>query len=37
MATSRSQRMGIWIITGALVIGTLGSFAVLVLSKKPSI
>ncbi len=34
MATSRSQRMGIWIITGALVIGTLGSFAVLVLSPK---
>lgn len=34
MATSRSQRIGIWVITGALVIGTLGSFAVLILAPK---
>jgi gas vesicle protein len=34
MATKRSQRIGIWIIAGALVIGTLGGFAALILAPK---
>ena len=34
MATTKSQRIGIWIITGALVIGTLGGFLALVLAPK---
>lgn len=34
MATSTKQRVGIWIIAGALLVGTLGSFAVLILSPK---
>ncbi len=32
MATPRSQRIGIWIIAIVMVIGTLGSFAVLILA-----
>lgn len=31
MATSKGQRAGIWIITGALIIGTLAGFAAMVL------
>lgn len=34
MATKKSQRIGIWIITGALVAGTLGSFLVMVIAPK---
>lgn len=34
MSTKKSQRIGIWIITGALVIGTLGSFLVMILAPK---
>lgn len=34
MATKRSQRIGIWIIAGALVLGTLGGFAALILAPK---
>lgn len=34
MATPRSQRIGIWIIAVVMVIGTLGSFAVIVLANK---
>jgi FKBP-type peptidyl-prolyl cis-trans isomerase len=32
MATPRSQRIGIWIIAIVMIIGTLGSFAVMVLA-----
>ena len=31
MATSKGQRIGIWIIAGALTIGTLGGFAAMIL------
>lgn len=34
MATPRSQRIGIWIIAVVMVIGTLGSFAVIVLANQ---
>lgn len=34
MSTKKSQRIGIWIITGALVVGTLGSFLVMILAPK---
>lgn len=34
MATQKSQRIGIWIIAGALVIGTLGGFIAMVLAPK---
>ena len=34
MATPKSQRIGIWIIAVAMIVGTLGSFAVMVLSNK---
>lgn len=34
MATSKNQRMGIWIITGALVLGTLAGFAAMILVPK---
>lgn len=32
MATKKSQRIGIWVIAGALVIGTLGGFIAMVLA-----
>lgn len=31
MATSTGQRIGIWVIAGALVVGTLGGFAAMIL------
>ncbi|MBM3209840.1 hypothetical protein FJZ39_00650 [Candidatus Saccharibacteria bacterium] len=31
MATSTAQRVGIWVITGALVLGTLGGFLAMIL------
>jgi len=34
MATARSQRIGIWIITIVMMVGTLGSFAVMVLANQ---
>ncbi len=34
MATPRSQRIGIWIIAVVMTIGTIGSFAVIVLANK---
>ncbi|HTJ73031.1 MAG TPA: FKBP-type peptidyl-prolyl cis-trans isomerase [Verrucomicrobiae bacterium] len=34
MATPKSQRIGIWIIAIVMVIGTIGSFAVMVLASK---
>ncbi|MFZ2836545.1 MAG: FKBP-type peptidyl-prolyl cis-trans isomerase [Candidatus Saccharimonadales bacterium] len=34
MATRKSQRIGIWVIAGALTIGTLGGFMVMVLAPK---
>lgn len=34
MATPKSQRIGIWIIAIVMVVGTLGSFAVMILSNK---
>ena len=34
MATKTTQRIGIWIIAGALVFGTIGSFAVMILAPK---
>ena len=34
MATRKSQRIGIWIIAGALVVGTLGGFIAMVLAPK---
>jgi FKBP-type peptidyl-prolyl cis-trans isomerase len=34
MATPRSQRIGIWIITIAMLVGTLGSFAAMILSSR---
>lgn len=34
MATKKGQRIAIWVIAGALVIGTLGGFAVLILAPK---
>jgi len=34
MATPKSQRIGIWIIAIVMLVGTLGSFAVMVLSSK---
>jgi FKBP-type peptidyl-prolyl cis-trans isomerase FkpA len=34
MATPKSQRIGIWIIAIVMVVGTLGSFAVMVLASK---
>lgn len=34
MATKNSQRIGIWIIAGVLLIGTLGSFAAMMLGPK---
>lgn len=34
MATPRSQRIGIWIIAIVMVVGTLGSFAVMILANK---
>jgi len=36
MATPKSQRIGIWIIAIVMIIGTIGSFAVMVLSSKNS-
>lgn len=36
MATPRSQRIGIWIIAVVMVVGTLGSFAVIVLANQNS-
>lgn len=36
MATRKSQRIGIWVIAIALTIGTLGSFAVMVLATQNS-
>jgi PBP1b-binding outer membrane lipoprotein LpoB len=36
MATPKSQRIGIWIIAIVMVVGTLGSFAVMVLASKNS-
>lgn len=36
MATPKSQRIGIWIITIAMVIGTMGSFMAIVFSMKNS-
>lgn len=36
MATPRSQRIGIWIIAIIMVIGTLGSFLVVILSQQNS-
>jgi len=36
MATPRNQRIGIWIIAVVMVIGTLGSFAVIVLANQNS-
>jgi FKBP-type peptidyl-prolyl cis-trans isomerase len=32
MATSKAQRIGIWIIAGFMAIGTIGSFAIIVLA-----
>jgi FKBP-type peptidyl-prolyl cis-trans isomerase len=37
MATPRSQRIGIWIIAIVMVVGTLGSFAVMVLANNNQI
>lgn len=34
MATKKAQRIGIWIIAGALVIGTIGGFAAMMLAPK---
>jgi hypothetical protein len=34
MATRKSQRIGIWVIAGALTIGTLGGFIAMVLAPK---
>jgi FKBP-type peptidyl-prolyl cis-trans isomerase FkpA len=34
MATPKSQRIGIWIIAIVMIVGTLGSFAVMVLTSK---
>lgn len=34
MATTKGQRIGIWIITGALVVGTFGGFLAMVLAPK---
>lgn len=34
MATQKSQRIGIWVIAGALTIGTLGGFIAMVLAPK---
>lgn len=36
MAASKSQRIAIWIIAGAMLVGTLGSFAVMILGNKNS-
>ena len=36
MATPKSQRIGIWIIAVVMMIGTIGSFAVMVLATKNS-
>lgn len=36
MATSKSQRIGILIITVAMVVGTIGSFAVMILGTQNS-
>lgn len=36
MATPKKQRIGIWIIAAVMVIGTLGSFAVMVLANENS-
>jgi FKBP-type peptidyl-prolyl cis-trans isomerase len=36
MATPKSQRIGIWIIAIVMMVGTLGSFAVIVLANKNS-
>jgi len=32
MATSKAQRIGIWIIAGFMAVGTIGSFAIIVLA-----
>jgi len=37
MATPKSQRIGIWIIAIVMVVGTLGSFAVMVLANKNNV
>lgn len=34
MATSRGQKIGIWLIAGLMAIGTIGSFAVIVLANQ---
>lgn len=36
MSTSRSQRIGIWVIAVVMVVGTIGSFFVIVLQNKNS-
>ena len=36
MATTKTQRIGIWIIALFMVIGTVGSFAIIILSNKNS-
>jgi FKBP-type peptidyl-prolyl cis-trans isomerase len=36
MATPKSQRIGIWIIAIVMIVGTIGSFAVMVLANKNS-
>lgn len=36
MATSRAQRIGIWIIAGFMAVGTIGSFAIIVLANSNS-
>jgi FKBP-type peptidyl-prolyl cis-trans isomerase len=37
MATPKSQRIGIWIIAIVMLVGTIGSFAVMILASKNSI
>ena len=32
MATTKAQRIGIWIIAGFMAVGTIGSFAIIVLA-----
>lgn len=36
MATSKTQRIGIWIIAAFMAVGTIGSFAIIVLSNQNS-
>jgi FKBP-type peptidyl-prolyl cis-trans isomerase len=37
MATPKSQRIGIWIIAVVMIVGTIGSFAVMVLANKNNV